>query len=136
MMAKPRRTALGDVEARMQLVPLETLLAERDALVKQVAPLRARHGTWGVYDDLRKVHLSKVATVIRAQAVAAGERKTEAQIEQEAHADERYVAWVVEATKQKERFYVLENRIQGITDTIMRGQAIARYLAQEVGLAR
>lgn len=127
-------TPTGDVENRMGIQPIEELLAERDTLVQQVAPLRARHGPFGTWDALRKIHLSASAAVVRAKA---GDTKvTEASIDQAAHTHPDYVAFVQEGTQEKADWIVLENKIQAIADTINRGQAVARYLSSEVSLAR
>lgn len=128
-------TALGEIEARMGIPSIEQLLAERDDLVKQVAPLRARHGPFGTYDALRKVELSTIASALRAQAVADGRKMTEAAIDEAAHADSRYVAFITQATQEKAEWAVQENAIQGINDAINRGNVVGRFLSQEVGLS-
>lgn len=128
------RTALGDIEARMGIPLLEELLAERDGLVQQVAALRARHAAWGTYGDLRKIELCKIAAALRGTAVAAGVKMTEAAIDEAAHADSRYIQFVTTATEEKTAWVLLEDRIQGIADTIQRANAIARFLAAEAHL--
>lgn len=129
-------TPMADVEQRMQLVPVEELLGERDVLVKKVADLRARHGAFGTYNDLRKILLATIAQTIRAAALRDSVKWTEAAIEDLAHADPRYVEFVTTATKERAEWAILENTIQGIADTINRGQAVARFLSSEVALAR
>ena len=129
-------TTLGDIESRLGIPPIEELLAERADLVEQVAPLRARYGTFGTYDDLRKIELARIAQMLRAQRYVHGTKTTEAEIDEAAHADERYAAFVTQATVDRANWSVLEDRIQGITETIHRGQAVARYLTSEVSLQR
>ena len=131
-----RVLGMGDVESRMQIPPIAELLAERAELVKQVAPLRARFGTFGTYDDLRKIELARIAAIHRAKAFVDGNKVTEAQIDEMAHGDDRYAKFVLEATQQRATWAILEDRIQGISDVIMRGQAIARYLTGELALQR
>lgn len=128
-------TPTADVESRMGIQPLEELLAERDALVKKVAVLRAKHAAFGTYDALRKIQLSLAAQAIRENLVATNGKMTEAAISDAAHSDETYVAFVLEATKEKAEWTQTENLIQGIQDTIMRGQAVARFVAGELHLA-
>lgn len=130
------RTPTGEIESRMGLIPLEELLAERDELVAQVAPLRARHGSFGTYDALRTIELAKAAAAVRGRAVAESQKVTEAFIEEAARSSESYAAWVTQATLEKAEWAVLENRIDGINDTINRGQAVARYLSAEVSLTK
>lgn len=129
-------TPQGEVESRLGIDPLEWLLAERDDLVKQVAPLRARHGSFGTFDALRKVELATIAASLRAQAVLDGRKVTEASLDESAHADSRYIAFIATATLEKAEWAVLENRIQGVNDTINRGNVVGRFLAQEAGLSR
>ena len=130
----PVVTSLGEIEARMGLPSLESLLAERDTLVQQVASLRARHGPFGTYQDLRKIELARVAATIRAKAVEAGAKITEAAIEEAAHSHSDYIAFVTDATNEKAGWIVRENRIQGIQDTIQRANVIGRFLAAEAHL--
>jgi hypothetical protein len=129
-------TTMGEIESRIGIPPLEELLAERDHFVQQVAPLRARHGPFGSYNDLRKIELAQIAQVLRLQAMRDSVKQTEAALDEAAHADPRYVAFVVQATKEKAEWAILENQIQGIEDTINRGQAVARFAAMETALAR
>jgi hypothetical protein len=129
-------TPFGEIESRMGLPPIEELLAERDELVKHVAPLRAKHGPFGTWDALRKVELATIAASLRARAVAEEppRKMTEAAIDEAAHSDGRYAAFIAAGTQEKADWAVQENAIQGIADTINRGQAVARYLAAEVPL--
>ena len=78
----PPVSTMGEIESRMGLPPLEALLAERDTLVKQVAILRATHGPFGTYEALRKMQLASIGAILRAKAVEAGVRITEAAIDE------------------------------------------------------
>lgn len=127
-------TPMADVEVRIGIQPVEELLAERDALVKKVAPLRARYAAFGTFEALRKIELASVAESIRARARANGKKLTEDAIKDAAHADARYVKFVTEATSQRAKWAELEDLIQGVNDTINRGQAVARFVSAEVHL--
>lgn len=127
---------MGDIESRVGIPSIESLLVERDTLVKQVATLRAKHGPFGTFDALRKVELATIASSLRARALSEGRKITEAGIDEAAHADERYVRFITEATEEKAEWAVQENRISGIGDLIRRGDVIGRYLSQEIGLSR
>lgn len=134
--ALPPVSTIGEIESRMGLPTIESLLAERDMVVRDVATLRAMHGPFGTYEALRKIELARIGTVVRAKAVDAGTKITEAAIEEASHSHRDYFSFVTRATAEKAEWFVLENRIQGINDTINRGQAVARYLAAEVSLSR
>lgn len=129
-------STLGEIESRVGIPTIESLLAERDTLVKEIAPLRARHGPFGVYGDLRKVQLAQISERLRAHAVANGTKVTEASLDQASHAHPEYVEWVTAAVLEKARYFEIENRIDGIADLIQRGTAMARFVTAEVGLAR
>lgn len=128
------RSPFGEIEARIGLMPIEELLAERDTLVKEIAPLRAKHGPFGTYGDLRKIELAKVAAMLRAKATEETRKITEAALEEAAHAAPSYIDFVTGATEEKARYFELENRVQGIEDTIRRANAVAQYLTAEARL--
>lgn len=130
----PPVSTLGALEAKMGLPAVEVLLAERDELVRQVAPLRAKHGSFGTFDALRKIELATIGAVHRAKAVEADKKITEAALDELAHADWRYVKFISEGTQEKAEWVVIENKIQAINDTILRANAVARYLAAEAHL--
>jgi len=125
---------MADVETRMGLDPIHELLAKRQEFVEQVADLRARYGSFGTFDPMRKATLSQIKMLIRAQSVAAGVKKTEACLDEEAHADARYVEFITSATQGRADLAVLESKIEHIDATIYRANAIARYLSAEAAL--
>jgi hypothetical protein len=129
-------TPVGEIEQRMGIPPLEVLLAERDDLVRQVARLRALYGPGGTFDAQRKIELSKAAAVVRAQAVLEGKKVTESYLDEAAHTSNGYVDFIIQATSERADWILLEARIEGIDFTINRGQAVAKYLANEVSLSR
>jgi hypothetical protein len=132
----PKVSVLGEIESRVGIPSIESLLAERDDLVKQVSVLRAKHGPFGLFDAERKVQLATIAASIRARALSDAKKVTEASIDEAAHADPRYVDWLTQMTQEKAEWAILENRIAGIGELIRRGDAVTRYLTAEVGLSR
>ncbi len=127
---------MSDVEQRIGIEPLDRLHAERDTIVTELAPLRARHGPGGVWEAQRKVEWSKLAVIYREGAQADGKKMTEAEIEQRAHCAPRYVDFLTQGVSEKVRYFTLETQLDGIADRINRGQALARFAAAELGLAR
>lgn len=125
---------MAGIEARMGLEPIHELLARRQELVEQVADLRARYGSFGTFDAMRKATLSQIKMQIRAQAVASGVKKTEACLDEEAHADARYVEFITTATQGRADLAVLESKIEHIDATIYRANVVARYLSAEAAL--
>lgn len=128
------RTPMADVEAKMGLQPIEELLAERDHIINQVADLRARYGSFGTFDHLRKVELSRIKGLIRAQATRDRRRMNNDQVDEEAHAYPDYIEFITKATLERAKWVKLESLVDGIDMTINRGQAVARYTAAEAHL--
>jgi len=129
-------TPFAEIQIRMGLPPIESLLAERDTLVSKVAKLRARHGSFGTWDSERKVVLETGAAIIRAKAATENRKITEAQIESEKHTAESYLAFLTESLIEKATWIETENRIQSVEDLIQRGNVVGRFLASEAMLAR
>lgn len=127
-------TPMGDSEARMGIVPLEDLLAERDEIVSQLARLRALYANGGTFDALRKIELSKAAAVVRAQAALEGKKVTEAYLDEMAHCADGYILFITEATSQRADWIRLEEQLAGIDFTVNRGQAVAKYVTAELSL--
>lgn len=125
---------MTEIEDRLGIPSVESLLAERDTLVTKAKRLWARHGPGGTYDDERKILLAQVAERIRTQALP--ERYTEAAVSDKAHAHDDYLKWVIACVQERADFFELSNQITGITDTVLRGNTISRYLAAEAMLAR
>lgn len=128
------RPARREVEERMGIAPLEELLEERRTLVRQVASLRARYGPFGTADNLRKIELSRLGAILRAQATERQEKVTEAKLDEMAHADPRYTDFVTIQTRERADWIILEDAIQAIEDQIRRDNTLASYLTAEARL--
>jgi hypothetical protein len=128
------RTPQADVEEKLGVVPVEELLAERDELVKAIAPLWALYGPGGTWEAKRKILLATLAQKYRALALVDGKKVTEAAIDDQAHADDDYAAFVQRATEERDALKRLDDRVTGIGETIRRGDAICRYQTAEAGL--
>jgi hypothetical protein len=129
------RSRMGDIEDKLGIDRLDLLMAERAQLVEQVATLRARHGTFGLFDHERKVELARLAGLLRAQAVRDKVPKpTAAEIDDGAHCHPDYMSLVTQATIDRANLYRLESRITDINDLIQRGNVLARFAAQEARL--
>lgn len=125
---------MADMEMKLSIQPLEELLAERDHLIRKVCDLRARYGPFGTFDHLRKIELSRIAGLVRIQAVRDGVKMTENAIQDAAHAHPDYVEFVTLATHQRAEWTKLEALIEGIDMTINRGQVVARFATAEARL--
>src|SRR5260221_76465 len=129
----PPVSTMGEIESRMGLPPLEALLAERDTLVKQVAILRATHGPFGTYEALRKMQLASIGAILRAKAVEAGVRITEAAIYEGSPSHRDYLNFVTRATRGKAGGVVAGDRISGGKETVPPGAVIGGCTSPENG---
>jgi chorismate mutase len=130
----PPPTPMAVQEMKMGLEPIENLLDERQRLVDQVAELRAQFGSWGVFDHQRKIELSQIKQRIRLEAMRDKIKLSNDAIDDMAHADAGYVAFIVAAQQERARWVRTEERINHIDFLINRGQSVARYATAEVQL--
>jgi hypothetical protein len=128
------RSRMGDIEDRLGIRPIEELLHERQQAVEKVADLRAKHGSFGTWGDMRKSQLSTIKMRLRAEIQRDGGKSTEAALEDAAHADPGYTDLIITATQERARLTLLESRIEAIDMEIQRANAIARFCASEARL--
>ena len=124
------------MEIRAGIEPLERLLTERRALIEKVADLRSKYGSFGTFDHLRKIELSRIKGLIRLQAMRDSRKMNNDQVDEEAHEHPDYTQFVVEATRARAEYFRLEGQIESIDYRINRGQALARFAASEAAMTR
>jgi hypothetical protein len=122
---------LEAAEVRAGVDPINQLLDERSVLVERVADLRARFGSFGTFDHLRKIELSRLSGLIRAQATRDKRKMNNDQVDEEAHAHADYIDFITEATKQRAEWVRTEAKIDAIDMRINRGQAVLRFVTSE-----
>ena len=125
---------MADIERKMGLDPLHILLARRQEYVEQAADLRAKYGSFGTFDAMRKSRLSTIKMECRARAVAESRKVTESYLDDEAHADGRYIDIITEATNARAELTIVDAHIEAIDMIIQRANAVARYLTAEMHL--
>lgn len=126
----------AELEIRAGIEPLERLLEERRGLIEKVADLRAKYGSFGTFDHLRKIELSRIKGLIRLQAMRDSRKMNNDQVDEEAHEHPDYTQFVTEATRARAEYFRLEGQIESIDYRINRGQALARFAASEVSMSR
>jgi len=123
----------GDVERSMGVDPIDGLLAEFEATREAWATGAALYGPGGTFDNLRKVKLSIIECSIRDDYQAKGVKVTEAAIEQQAHADLAYTAWLDNHTVARANWLRLDAEREDVRMRINRGQAVLRSAANFAG---
>lgn len=122
----------GDIEMTIGVDRIEVLQADRRALVKDVAPLRAKYGPGGVFDARRKAFRSAVANEIADRITRErGKAPSEAELERLAAGDERVIAWLDRAEQEMAEYHLLEDRIQELTELVRRDESLIRFCAFE-----
>lgn len=86
----------------------EELIDAIEALETTAAPLRAVYGSFGTFEYERKNLLCAIADEMRLAFQREGIKYTEAQIDQKAHADPRYIGRITLATQERTRLALLD----------------------------
>ena len=93
----------------------EDLIDDIEALENTRAPLVAVYGPGGTWDAERKALLCVRAVFIRDEYQTKQQKVTEAQLDQEAHADEAYEARINLATAERTEMALLDAEIAAKT---------------------
>lgn len=86
----------------------ERLIDTIEALENTAAPLRAVYGSFGTFEYERKNLLCAIADEMRLAFQRDGVKYTEAQIDQKAHADPRYIERITLATQERTKLALIE----------------------------
>jgi hypothetical protein len=92
-----------------------TLIDDIEALENTRAPLYAVYGPGGTWEAERKALLCICAVAIRDVYQGKQQKATEAQIDQEAHADDAYEGRISLATEERTRMALLDAEIAAKT---------------------
>ena len=103
-------------------------------LVDKVSDFKARYGPFGTFDHLRKIELSRIAVLIRSQAMRDKVKMNNDEVEELAHSPPDYRDFTTLATIQRAEYFKAEAKIEAIDATIQRANAIIRYLTSEARL--
>jgi hypothetical protein len=116
------------IESRIGIDPIDELIAERDQLVQEAAPLYALYGPGGTAEHRRKVAQAAAELQVRAEAT---EKMTEGKIDALGRTHPTYLAYLDSMELGRAEWLVTETKIQAITDRINRGNHLTRYAATE-----
>lgn len=99
------------IEADAGTAHADRLIDDIEALDNTAAPLRAVYGSFGTFDYERKALLCTIADEMRLAWQSAGVKYTEAQIDQRAHSDARYLSRITLATQERTRLALIEAEV-------------------------
>lgn len=120
-----------DIESRVGIESLDSLLHERSELVKKAASLYAMYGPFGTIEHRRKVALALAELQVRSDFAAVGEKVTEGKVDAAARTHPTYLAFLDGMEEGRAEWLITETDIQSITDRINRGNHLTRYAATE-----
>lgn len=123
---------IENIEIRGGAQPINELIDEHRVVRAKIADLWAKHGPFGVADNLRKAELSRISENIRALAAASGTKVTESGISDAAHSHKDYVAYLSALMAERKEYLELYSQMQEIEWRINRGQATMRYATVEI----
>lgn len=86
----------------------DTLTQRLGDVLRQRAALHAVYGNYGTFDHTRKILLSATRNTFRDTFASTGEKATEARLDDLAHADGEYQAFIATATEQRTQLALLD----------------------------
>ena len=121
-----------EAQSRAGVQSIDELLDERATLIEQCATLRAVYGSFGTFDHLRKIELSRLKGLVRAQATRDKVKLNNDQVDDDAHAHADYIDFIRQATTDRAKWVRLENQIEAVSARIFRGNAMIRFVSNEI----
>jgi hypothetical protein len=125
------------VEGRADVDALGDLHQRRRQLLVTLAPLKALHGPFGLFDDRRKRMLESLKVRARSDLSASRDKKpTEGEIDATAYADPQYEAFLDEAYQAKIDYLNQATELSEIEERIRSRELELVTYAAEVRLGR
>jgi hypothetical protein len=124
------------VEGRAEVECLGDLHAQRRLVLDVLAPLKALHGPFGLFDDRRKQVAESLKIRARMTLTEQGVKVTEAAVDAHAYADPQYETLLDEAVLAKVEYLKLENQLSELNERIRSRELELSVYAAEVRLAR
>jgi hypothetical protein len=125
-------TPMQEAEGRAGVQSADELLAERQVITDRLAPLFALFGPGGMADTMRRSERARIAGLIRAMAVASGQKMTEAGLEEAAASHADYLQVMAEHTTGRAEYFKLNAQLEAVDFKLQRGQAVLRFVSSEL----
>jgi hypothetical protein len=122
----------AEIEDTAGVDRIDELLAQRHAIVQELARLRPLYGPLGMFGHRRKIELARLTVQLLAEATKDGGKKpTDTVLDALAHEHDDYVSMIAQATTEAARWVELEESLEAIDMRVNRGQALLRYASSE-----
>lgn len=124
------------LETRAEVESLESLHDERRQLVRTLAPLKAQHGSYGMFEARRK-QMSRACMVrARMTIIKRGEKPTEAMVEAEGLCDPQFVAFLDQAERDRIEFITQQTQLDELEERIRNREIALQCYNGELRLGR
>lgn len=127
---------LTALESRAETDSLSALHHRRRVVMRQLAPLKALHGSFGKWDARRKHLLAAIALRVRARLEAKGGKVTDAIIDAEAHADPQYERVIDQGIAEAAEYFRLQTELDEIEERIRSREIALQAYNAELRLQR
>lgn len=124
------------LEERAEVDALSALHEKRKDILVEFGPLKAMHGSFGLFDHKRKAMVSAMKIKARLKLIANGGKVTDDIVDAEAHVDPQYLSWLDEQMEDKVRFVHLEAELDSLHEVIRNRELALQIFNSEVKLAR
>ena len=124
------------LENRAEVSSLDALHEKRKDILVEFGPLKAMHGSFGMFDHKRKAMVSAMKIKCRMRLMAAGGKVTDDIVDAEAHCDPQYLSWLDEQMADKVRFVNLEAELDTIQELVRNRELGLQIFNSEAKLAR
>lgn len=128
---------LSALESRAEVDALGDLHARRRAIMRNLAPLKALYGSFGLWDARRKQLIEAYKVKARMRLTTPdGKKPTETQIDAEAHADPEYERFLDNSLSARIDFLNMETELAEIEERVRSRELALMAYSAELRLAR
>lgn len=124
------------LEDRAEVEPLEVLHNERRQLMITLAPLKAVHGNFGLFDHRRKSMVEAMKIKARMQLTKDGGKATDALVDATGHVDPQYEAFLDQMYAEKVEFLKQQTTLDEIEERIRSREIALGVYNSELRLGR
>lgn len=124
------------LESRAEVESLETLHTERRKLIARLAPLKAMHGSFGMFDAKRQQMGRAMMVKAKQEMTARGEKVTDQMVEAHALTDPQYAAFLDQHVRDKIEFITLQTQLDEIEERIRNREIALQCYNGEIRLGR
>jgi hypothetical protein len=125
-----------DLEDRASIESLETLHHERRVLIRTLAPLKAVHGSFGMWDAKRKQMSRAMMVKAKMDMQQRGEKVTDMMIEAHALTDPQFVAFLDQGERDRIEYLTQQPVLDEIEERIRNREIALQAYNSELRLAR